>query len=289
MACPGTGPCGAWDLDLSCYLSPSGIIPDPCLLEGAPVPQPIIDEAKLAASQLLWAMTGRQFSCCTTTIRPCRKKCDDVCCVGEAWGGGGYPWIPVMLGDGSWTNISCDCRDGCSCTKLSEIRVPSPVCSIDEVVIDGVIVDPTTYRVDNFNKLVRLGSDVWPSCNDLTKEDTEIGTWSVTLTYGNQIPEFVRMAAAEMAFEIIKNCTSNPNCKLPQRLQTVTRQGTTMSFLDSIDFLKEGFTGLSLVDLAVRTYNPRRLQRRPTVVSPDSINQWRVTTWRDGDPDPSCT
>lgn len=292
MPCPGVGPCAVWDLDLSCCLTPSGTVPDPCLLEGQPVPTDLLDNAKLAASQLLWSLTGRQFSCCTVTIRPCRK-CQDSCCLPfdgfwSSGGSGGYPWYPVMLENGSWTNVSCNCQDSCSCVNLCEVNLPSPVCYVNQVVVDGVVVDPATYRVDEFRKLVRLGADCWPKCNDLTKPDTEVGTWSVTLTYGKPIPQLVLMAAAEMACEIIKSCAGK-DCRLPKRLTSITRQGITASFLDDMSFLKDGLTGLYFVDLAARTYNPRRLQRRPIVASPDSLNQWRVTTWENGDPITGCS
>lgn len=255
-------------------------MPDPCLFEGQPVPQPIIDNAKLAASQLMWSLTGRQFGCCTVTVRPCRKKCENPCGMWQ----GGFPWIPVMLETGEWTNRSCDCQgDSCSCTKLSEVNLPTPVCSVSEVKIDGVVVDPTTYRVDNFQKLVRLGADVWPECNDLTKPDTEVGTWSVTLTYGKPVPPLVILGANEFACEIIKSCIGQP-CKLPQRLSSITRQGVSMTFLDDMSFLDKGLTGMYFVDLAARTYNPSRLYRRSIVTSPDSINQWRVETWHSTDP-----
>lgn len=273
MPCPGVGPCEVWTLDLSCCLGPSGIFPDPCILDGEPVPQPIIDQAKLAASQLLWAITGRQFGVCEATIRPCRKKCEDICCLPV----GGFPWVPVHLPDGTWTNVACDCQGGCSCTKICEINIPYPACSVSEVKIDGVVVDPATYRIDNFRKLVRVGEECWPICNALNLPDTEIGTWSVTLTYGKEVPEMVTLGAQEMACEIIKSCMGRP-CKLPQRLQSITRQGMSATFLDPMEFISEGLTGLYFVDLAARTYNPRRLMRRPLVASPDSVDQWRVTT-----------
>lgn len=291
MPCPGVGPCQVYDLDLGCCLTPSGTMPDPCLLGGVPVPTDLIDNAKLAASQLLWAMTGRQFGCCSVTIRPCRK-CNDECCLGGwGWGpdvGGGFPWLPFMLADGSWTNVSCNCQDACSCTKLCEINLPTPVCSVSQVKVDGIVLDPATYRVDNFKKLVRVGPDCWPKCNDLTKPDTEVGTWSVTLIYGTPAPQLVLLGAAEMACEIIKSCTGN-DCALPKRLTSITRQGITASFLDDMGFLEKGMTGLYFVDLAARTYNPNRISRRPLVASPDSINQWRVSTWTNGDPITGCS
>lgn len=285
--CPGVGPCGPWELDLGCCLV-SGSVPDPCLGDGTPVSQSIIDSAILSASQLVWAMTGRQFGCCEATIRPCRKACADDCCIPSDFGDVSHPWYPVHQANGTWTNLSCACTDQCSCVNLSEVNLPTPICSISQVVIDGIVIDPATYRVDNFRKLVRLGSATWPTCNDLTKPDTEVGTWSVTLIYGTPVPELAKLAASEMACEIIKSCVGKP-CKLPQRLQSISRQGVSATFLDPMDFLDKGLTGLYFVDLAARTFNPNRLMRRPRVFSPESLNKWRVTTWENGDPVTGCS
>lgn len=287
MPCPGIGPCLPYDLDLSCCLTPSGALPDPCILDGEPVAQGVIDNAILAASQILWAITGRQFSLCTVTIRPCRA-CADPCCLpwttefgfdGFGYNFGGFPSYPFRQADGSWINMSCPCTDNCSCVEICKIDLPSPVCSVDEVKIDGVIVDPSKYKVLNFEELVWADpvSGCWPRCNDLRKPDTEEGTWSVTLTYGKEPPQLVLQAAAEMACEIIKNCVGKP-CRLPQRISSVTRQGVSVSFLDTMDFLDKGLTGLYFVDLAARIYNPHRLMRRPTVYSPDVANKWNLET-----------
>lgn len=278
MACPGVGPCEPYDLDLSCCLSPSGTIPDPCILDGEPVPQGTIDNAILVASQILWAVTGRQFGMCTATIRPCRK-CSSGCCSPYTEGSEQYgtPWYPVHLPDGSWTNVACDCQDACSCTKLSEIKLPYPTCSVDKVLVDGVELDEGEYTIYNFYQLVRLNGETWPTCNDLSKPDTEPGTWSVEVTYGRPVPELVLLGASEMACEIIKSCVGKP-CKLPQRISSVSRQGVTVSFLDSMDFLDKGQTGLYFTDLAARTYNPKGLAKRATIYSPDVANKWRVET-----------
>ena len=404
MPCPGEGPCDSWDLDLRC-LDDDGSVSDPCLGDGTPVPQEIVDAMILAASQFMWAATGRQFGTCTATIRPCRKDCNESCCISPETG---FPWTPVHLTDGSWTNISCDCDDGCSCVSRCSINLPYPVCSIYEVVIDGEALDPSMYRVENHRKLVRLalgsegksntkyvygpsntsltadggtftlefleagstdpipwnaseediqaildsllgegvvkaslwlpnqplnggltielvgpyaGVDVpgyligadsssvtgpdapytypfnqlveggldligpepgacWPKCNDLSKPNGEVGTWSVTLTYGKEIPELVRLAAAELACQLIKKASGRP-CDLPQRIQSINRQGMSATFLDPMEFMSEGMTGIFLVDLAIKTYNPHRLFKKPSVVSPDSLNRWSVTT--DGD------
>lgn len=282
MPCPGEGPCQVWDLDLGCCLV-SGGFADPCLGDGTPVPQEIIDSMVLAASQFMWAATGRQFGCCTVSIRPCRA-CRDECCIpGDTSGATGFPWYPLHQADGSWINVSCPCQDQCSCVNLCEIQLPYPVCSVDEVIIDGIVIDPATYRVDDFRKLVRVGDECWPKCNDLTQPPTEIGTWQITVTYGKPIPQLVRLAANEFACQLIKKCVGKP-CDLPQRIQSINRQGMSATFLDPMEFMANGLTGIFLVDLAIKTYNPHRLYKKPSVVSPDSINKWRVSTWENGDP-----
>lgn len=293
MPCPGEGPCSVYDLDLGCCLV-SGALPDTCLNDGTPIPQTIIDNSVLAASQMLWALTGRRFACCTVDLRPCRRRCTDECCLpsfcGGAYGLGGgcwgsSPWIPVLLPDGQWTNVSCGCQDACSCSfeQLCKVALPYPTCSVDEVIIDGVVVDPATYRVDEFRWLVREGSDCWPTCNNLTLPPTEVGTWQVTLTYGWPVPQLVLAAAAEFACELIKDCVGRP-CKLPRNVTAVTRQGVTEVFPELSGFLQQGYTGLYLTDLAIRTYNPNKLMQRPLVYSPDFVRTMRRTTWQSGDP-----
>lgn len=450
MPCPGEGPCEVWDLDLSCCLV-SGGFHDPCLGDGTPVPQEIVDQMLLAASQFMWRRTGMQFGCCQVTLRPlCSSRCDSPCPPGSD-SGFGFPWTPVHLASGEWTNVTCNKQDNCSCVELCEIPLPYPVCSVDEVKIDGVVLGDTTYAVTNFNKLVRavgaealvgpadwetaavetpgssisftnpaagnilltgnvnvglnpfigyelpvfsgpglsysmgnqtvtqpvslrlcflfddtgdtitvdpaavdhvsgpasydpdtglitytgefpnaanlalfesqvvcvfyrqgfqasaitfpqnvtlwrvqwtndeVGGNCWPECNNLTLPDTEEGTWSVKVTYGRPVPDMVKLAAQELACNLIKKCVGKP-CDLPQRVTSINRQGMSASFLDPMEFMANGLTGIWIVDLAIKTYNPHGLYKKPTVVSPDSINKWAVQTWKSGDPTgPNCT
>lgn len=286
MACPGEGPCAPWDLDLSCCLV-TGRLPDPCLGDGTPIDQSIIDTAVLAASQFLWRRTGMQFGCCTVTINPC-MDCSETCAgldSGTYDGFWGFPWYPLHLANGDWTNVKCPCTDACVCGRC-ELRLPYSVCSVDEVVINGNIIPPEAYRVDDFSKIVLLDNgpavsgtaDCWKGCDN-----------SITLTYGRPVPELVRLAAAEFACQLIKRCVGKP-CDLPQRVQSISRQGVSATFLDPMEFMGQGFTGIFLVDLAIKTYNPKGLYKKAAVYSPDSIGKWRVTTWKPGDDiGPGCT
>lgn len=294
MSCPSHGPCLPFvdDLDLCCLVS--GSFPDPCLVEGVPIASERVDGAILAASELMWAATGRKFGKCTVTIRPCQQgnacdPCPDGGTLpfegGFSYGFGGFPWYPQLSG-GVWTNISCpSCIGQCGCEKLCEIDLPYPTCCVNEVSVDGIILDPTMYRVDDFRKLVRLDStpsvsgdapDCWPTCQDLSLPDTEDGTFSVTVTYGREVPELVKMATAELACQFLKSCVGAP-CQLPQRIQSMTRQGVTVGFLDQMAFLERGRTGIYLVDLAINTFNPYRLLKQASVYSIDTPPKWRLT------------
>jgi hypothetical protein len=57
----------------------------------------------------------------------------------------------------------------------------------------------------------------------------------------------------------------------------MTRQGVTVGFLDTMSFLEKGRTGIYIVDLAINTFNPRRLQKNASVYSIDSKPKWRIT------------
>lgn len=274
MSCPGQGPCSIWPLSLGCCLV-SGGLPDKCLGDGTPVSQAIIDSSILAASEFMWAATGRQYSSCTVTLRP-QCTTNFPCELPFTDSGFGFPWYPLHQLDGSWTNVTCG--NPCNCVDTCSVPLPYPTCSVSQVKIDGVVVPSSQYVVTDFNKLTRTRANgCFPRCNDITLPDTAVGTWSITLTYGKPVPQLVLLAASEFACQLIKRCVGRP-CDLPQRIQSVTRQGMSATFLDPMEFLKDGMTGIFLVDLAIKTYNPHRLYRKPLATSPDAFKQWTIRT-----------
>jgi hypothetical protein len=129
--------------------------------------------------------------------------------------------------------------------------------SIVTVKVDGMVLPVSAYRVDNFNLLVRLDGEDWPRCNDLNLDDTEIGTWSVTADYGQEVPEIGKLAAGQLAVEIAKRCVNASGCVLPSgTVQQVSRQGVTKVFFDSDTAFKGGMTGMYWPDLFIKTFNP---------------------------------
>lgn len=232
------------------------------------------------ATRVLWSLTGRQFGTCTTTLRPCRTDCT------EGWPGGGWDmWsMPTTYGYGYldgmyWYPLGCGgCNTGaCGCDTVSETRLPDGVSSIVQVKVDGSPLATGAYRVDNNRLLVRTDGQAWPRCNNLSKNDTQTGTWSVTAVYGQEVPDGGKVAAGELACEILK-AMRGEECRLPAGVTQLVRQGVTISVPDFGDILMHGRTGLYLCDMFIMSENPKHLRQRGRVYSVDRPTQRRAGT-----------
>lgn len=258
------GPCSDWPVHWTCDISAY-----------SPV---LTGYAVSMATRVLWALSGRRFGTCTTTLRPCRRDCYDAWPWGWTQWGGDTGFASTPFGDWRfWFPLSCgQCLGPCGCTSVSEVVLPTPVSEIVTVRLDGVAVTGI-YRVDNNRLLVRTDGLPWPTCNDLSKNDTEAGTWSVTASYGEDIPDAARLAMGELACEILK-ASSGQECKLPAGIRSVVRQGVEIEYFNVNDLLDRGRTGLLLVDLFLSAENPNNLQQRARVYNVDRALQRRAGT-----------
>ena len=271
-------PCN-WAVDTSCC--PDWDTYDPSLQEAA---------AQYGAL-MVWAGTGRRFGACPKTVRPCRRDCED------CGGGAGFfysdgTWMPYIM-NGQWRNCWCGTGAGCTvCRASCQIWLTPPVSGIVEVRFSGSgVVDPTTYRVDDWQWLVRQGpavtgsgtTDCWPISNDYNFPVTgplapaDDSAWEVTYLWGLPVPSVLLRAAGELACEWAKNCLGLP-CRLPQRVTSISRQGVTVSLADVDQLLENGLTGLVTVDNVIRAFNPFRLPARMKVQSPDLPRIRRTTS-----------
>lgn len=226
------------------------------------------------ATEVIWALSGRRFGTRQVTLRPCRRQC-----LGGPWPGLS-PWPSYGSGYGTardwWIEPTCDfCGDLCSCTSLSRIRLPAPVSSVIEVKIDGVVVTGSTYRLDEGRFLTRVDGDAWPTCNDLGRPDTAVGTWSVTAAYGEDVPEGGKWAVGELACEIIR-ATRGEDCRLPRNVTNIARQGITLAFPNVTALFKDGLTGLYLADMFIISVNPDRLRAPSAVYHVDGDSTYRA-------------
>ncbi len=129
--------------------------------------------------------------------------------------------------------------------------------------------------MDDWQYLVRLDGEDWPYCQDAELDDTEPDTWSVTFSYGRTPPEAGRYAVERLACEWVKGMVGRDDCELPQRVQTMTRQGITATFLDPMEFLDNGRIGLLEVDAFLKAYNPNGISRRGRLYRADALPQFR--------------
>lgn len=221
-----------------------------------------------AASELLFGYSGRQYfglGSKTGARPPCRNNCgcQQVLSRGHVINSG-WNW---------WGNTEGPCDP--SRVLLSGY----PVRQVTEVKIDGVVLDNTddvAYGLYRWRWLVRKNDAVWPACQNLSLDDTEEGTWSVSYTYGQDPPIAGQLAAIELACELYKACTGG-ECALPTGVTRVVRQGVVIEKMAFAAWgLQDGIwkTGLTRVDAFLNNVNPSRLQRRPTIWSPASHMQY---------------
>lgn len=240
------------------------------------------ETASLLAVETLRMLTAYRVGGCPVTIRPCRESCArlgtwQVYPVQYGYGVPILSWQPALYA-GQWMNVACGCpANGCSCGPITDLRLPGAPGAVVEVKVDGVVLPPTDWRIDNTNRLTRIGGPEWPTCQDMTLDDDEVGTFAVTYTMGAAPGRLGAVAAGRLAGEYALLCQGR-NCALPATVRTVARNGVTLDLAAADgDLWPGGLTGLRDVDVFIRRWNPHALKAPATVWSPD-VHPYRRTT-----------
>ena len=225
-------------------------------------------EAAKAASNLLWAMSGRKYSGVTTVTE--RYVCATL----------SYRYGPsvrnnkaeLVLGDvynipytdmDSYTAVTTD-----GLSPQSRIRLRGrPVHKIHTIRNrSGVVIDENSYYLVDHSTLQATAGSRWTPC------DIE-----VTYTYGIEPPTLGKMAARTLAIEFAKLWAGDDDCALPQRITSISRQGVSYTILDRQDFIEEMRTGLYAVDLFLKSVNPDKARAKARVFTPDVPRGRRYT------------
>jgi hypothetical protein len=188
---------------------------------------------------------------------------------------GHYVWLsPVPdaypLGSfypGTFYPSAQDLKEPLTVTEVEAIDLPGPVGAVTEVLIDGVALDASNYRVEDGRYLVRLDSQPWP----------ESSGDNFVVTYLNSYPvdEMGAHAAGIMANEWLKAITrSKDKCRLPSNATNVARQGITIEVATGM--FPEGVTGMPEIDAYLMLFNPFGLRVMPRVYSPDLARNRQV-------------
>lgn len=218
-----------------------------------------------SASEVLYMLSGTQFpGACEETLRPCSGGS---ALPGFSWSRWTFPWVPVKNGS-QWLNIgpACGCHIAydCACNGIPQVDLGRrDVTDIISVTIDGALLSSSSYRLDHGGLLVRTDGEMWPCCQDLSKDIGETGTWSINVEYGLAPPQVGVDAAVELACEIAKACVGE-DCRLPPNVQSLSRQGVNLVMMNPGDL-----ESLPLTSMFLQAYNPSKLTRRASVWSPE--------------------
>ncbi len=264
------GPCEAW-------ITGEEVI-DFCAGVGTDLE--VATQAAVVASMLLYQLSGQQYSgLCTHEARPCGSN--DGC--GWSWSEVLSPseaqnWaVSWMVGIAGWGWYADD-KVWCGCVHVPRIELANyPVLGINEVLINGTTVDPTTYELRENRYLDRITPtpadqpNVWPTCQNMRLPLGQVGTWSVSYVSGVAPPLPGVLAAKQLACEVISFLTVG-DCKLPDAVTSLTRQGVTLNrelFMQWAFLSGKWSTGLTWVDGFLQAYNPTGAISRSAVWSPD--------------------
>lgn len=291
---PYQGTCSPWALPTDVHLT------DPTGLDTT-----ILADCLQAASDILFSLSGSRFAgVCQDTVRPSARMVnrDHGRPVGQSfpgadWGGFGY-WSGGFNGSGysRWGWCTCNQEEQPGGNVLPSIDLGVfPLISIVEVLQNGIVLDPSTYEIEDNRHLVRLADGTtnpaytrnpgWPCCQrmDIPASAPNTGStptaWQVTFTYGIMPPTAGIMACAELGYQLYlaTNAATVGECRLPRRVTQIARQGVTAMVLDPMSFLDQGKTGLYQCDSFLSAVNPGALRRRATVMSPDIGRRVRRT------------
>lgn len=200
--------------------------------------EPQLEIIELAKS-MLWRATGQVYGPCPISVLPC---------VGDA---------------------ACGCgRDlrSCGCRRIPEIKLPGPIWSVQSVTVDGDLLDPTAYRVDDYHWLVRTDGGSWPTMTD----QLDPNSFRVDYSLGMPPPSGAGLMAGILACEWAKAACDDDTCRLPWRIRRLARAGVTVEWAPG-----QGF-GLEDVDTWVA--NAMLPLRAGAVSSPD-VRPVRRITW----------
>lgn len=234
-------------------------VDDTCLTaEWAALDVDVKELALAYASATLERLTAYRVGVCPLKLRPALQGPSGGC-----WGGVLDPFTrfgPVNW-NGQWSNVSPGARP-------NEVVLPPPVGRIDEVKVDGAVLDPGDYVLQNGNILVWHGTGPapWPMRQDTSLADTEPGTMSVTYLNASPVSVAGAHAVTLLAIQFAKACT-NKTCQLPPNVTQLVRQGVSMTI--AAGSFPGGETGIRQVDAYTALYNPRRQTQRAAVYSPD--------------------
>ena len=233
--------------------------------------------ASALEAQFIYFASGQQYGQCPTTVRPCGDDCNEY---STYWGPSeASSWTPMLTAQGTWINCrsgSCSCNP-CNCCHICAINLEWPATGIEEVKIDGLVVDESEYFIYDDRKLVRR-EGCFPKCQNLQADSDAPGTFEVTYLHGFPLDVAGQAVLDTLACEFLKACLGVA-CGLPTRWRSISREGISIDQIDNFETLSQGRVGIFEVDQWLATVNPSGSMYKPYIPKMDNRQKLLKQTW----------
>lgn len=235
-----------------------------------------IASAVAVASEVLWALSGRRWS---------GLRRDTLL-------------VPPASGDfhvafpSSFTFWTPGRTRGCLChTSHLDPQLPGPIITVVSLKLGDIDVPADQVSIED-RRILR----VKPAAGSTTTDPLSVNLWvdedgyyalwprgadcgraasaELVVEWGTPPPDAGAAAAQQLATEIAKGLAGGA-CRIAGNVTSVNRQGVSV-LLDPATFLKEGKTGVPLVDLWLAAVNPNKLSRPPEVWWPEADSPVRL-------------
>ena len=206
----------------------------------------LIDDA---SDILAHATGGRVRGQMRATFRPTRDSDVDAAC----------GWMPEQTFAGRLAN---------------PVPLPTPNAEVLEVVVDGVTLFASDYRVVDGRWLVRTEGS-WPTSNDLRLDDTEDGTWSLTVRWGEPLRGLAKRACMSLVQEMGAPYVGKQS-PVAGRITSANVQGASYSFESAADALTDGVEDLTVHLQRFLGVDAASGRHGSAVLSPDDGLGWTL-------------
>lgn len=255
------------------------------------MPKNVVEYAIVVASEILYRVSGRQYtSMCERVVLP---GCDRTCKLSPAYNDS-HLHRDTDYSSGAFSGSSCCSNTTCDTCYPDSIELPGPINSVIEIVIDGVILPSSAYRIIGHKKLVRVDGGTWPNNNNLTRSPYDVEdpanpwddcsqAWLVRYYQGKCPPLMGQLAAAALAKTIADDiCVEK--C-LPNNTARITAEGLDVRLISRFQSIyKNHKFGIKEVDTFLAASNPSDLRRSGYARRPGgNLGKPRVISVRNSD------
>lgn len=129
----------------------------------------------------------------------------------------------------------------------------------EESVLDGIC---------NVGSLVRVSAPRYPAIGPIEQSGCGENLYRLTYTIKSNLPPGTQKAVEFLALQNLKALAGDSKCKLPERVQSISRQNVSWTLIDPMDFLEKGKTGLVRVDAWLAAVNPAGAKSKARIVHP---------------------